>query len=106
MFLILSIGINEILSIKFDHTINLQKINKRKKYKPRYCMYIVYLGGSAPKDLCYQNPWNVLVVQDSFHRVEIKNNSKDCCSSCKNEKCTLSCEIIGKPSSYSLQIDD
>ena len=69
-------------------------------------MYNVYLGGSAPKDLCHQNPWNVLVVQDSFHRVEIKNNSKECCSSCKNEKCTLSCEIIGKLSSYSLQIDN
>ena len=67
-------------------------------------MYNVYLGGSAPKGLCHQNPWNVLVVQDLFNPV--RNNSKDCCSSCKNQKCTLSCEIIGKLSSYSLQIDN
>ena len=40
-------------------------------------MYNVYLGGSAPKGLCHQNPWNVLVVQDLFNPV--RNNSKDCC---------------------------
>ena len=68
-------------------------------------MYNVYLGSSAPKDLCHQNPWNVLVVQDLLD-LQDPVNSKDCCSSCKNEKCTLSCEIIGKLSSYSLQIDN